>query len=362
MMRTPAMNLQLFAAGEKTEKATAKKKRDARKKGQVVQSRDLTTAVIFLAVMVTINMTTDYYTTRVIAFYRLVSDLMTETEGLFSFGNIIPLFQQAIEELIVLILPVLMVALATGLLLSFLQVGALFTTETLKFKLDKINPISGFKKLFSLRSLVELVKSLLKGGILVAVVLNYLFGRQGEILSVLDLSVAQIAALMWELLFGVGVRAAAVLLALAVLDYAYKVWQNEKDLRMSKKEIKDEYKESEGDPLLKSKIKEKQRQFAMSRMMQEVPEADVIITNPTHFAVAVRYDLARAQAPVVVAKGQDLVAMNIKKIGGENDVPIVENKPLARSLYDLCDLGDLVPPDLYEAVAEVLAYVYRLKN
>jgi flagellar biosynthetic protein FlhB len=175
-------------------------------------------------------------------------------------------------------------------------------------------------------------------------------------------SVVAIADFMWDVVFNIVIRCALLLLVLAIFDFAYKKWQDEKDLKMSRKEIKDEYKQSEGDPMLKSKIREKQRQLATSRMMQDVPKADVIITNPTHYAVGIKYDTARGVAPYVLAKGRDLVAKNIKKVAKEHDIPIVENKPLAQALYKEIDIGDFIPPNLYEAVAEVLAYVYKLKN
>ena len=175
-------------------------------------------------------------------------------------------------------------------------------------------------------------------------------------------SVAAIADFMWDVVFNIVVRCALLLFILAIFDFAYKKWQDEKDLKMSRKEIKDEYKQSEGDPMLKSKIREKQRQLATSRMMEDVPKADVIITNPTHYAVGIKYDNSRGDAPYVLAKGRDLVAKNIKKVAKENDVPIVENKPLAQALYKEIEIGDFIPPNLYEAVAEVLAYVYKLKN
>lgn len=178
----------------------------------------------------------------------------------------------------------------------------------------------------------------------------------------LELDFGSIVEEMWTLTFGVVIRCSVLLFVIAVFDFAFKKWKNKKELMMSKQEIKEEYKQSEGDPQLKAKIKEKQRSMAMSRMMQEVPKADVIITNPTHFAVALRYDPALGDAPLVTAKGQDLIAQNIKRIATENDVPIVENKPLAQTLYKSVEIGSRIPTDLFEAVAEVLAYVYSLKK
>jgi flagellar biosynthetic protein FlhB len=266
------------------------------------------------------------------------------------------------ETILLTSLPLMLVALVAGVTMAYLQVGVLFTLKPIQPKLDKINPINGFKRLFSIRSLVELLKSVLKATLLLYITGSYIVARQNELLTVFSLSITQIVGLMWDIVFNLMLRAVMVLLLLAVLDYAYKRWQNEKDMMMSKQEIKDEYKMTEGDPQLKGKIKQKQREISMGRMMQEVPGADVIITNPTHYAVAVQYDPDRADAPKVIAKGKNLIAKNIKKIAEENDIPIVENKPLARALYAEVELGAFIPANLYHAVAEVLAYVYKLKK
>lgn len=259
-------------------------------------------------------------------------------------------------------MPFLMIALVTGLLLSYMQVGFLFTVETLKFKLDKINPISGFKRLFSIRSLVELAKSVFKATLILAVTYSYLKNNSLLIVNIINLSIPNMIAIMWDLTYGVVIRSSIILFTIAIFDYAYKKWQDRKDTMMSKQEIKEEYKQTEGDPLLKSKIKEKQRQMAMSRMMQDVPKADVIITNPTHYAIAVLYDQNIDISPRILAKGRDLIANNIKLKAKEFDIPIVENKPLARGLYKNVEIGESLPADYFEAVAEVLAYVYGLRK
>ena len=305
-------DLQQF--GEKTEKATPKKKRDARKKGQVVQSKDLTSSIQILVVFTVLNFLLRYIANTVVNFYNVVMNFITFGDSYFTLPGISSLLGEMLLIILKGSLPLLLVALATGLMLSYMQVGFLFTTETLKWKLDKINPIEGFKRLFSLKSLFELVKSVLKATLILIFAFNYLSSKR----------------IMWDLTYGVVLRSCIVLILLGIFDYVYKRWQNSKDLKMSKQDIKDEYKQSEGDPQLKGKIKEKQRQMAMSRMMQDVPSADVIITNPTHFAVAIKYDVSKNPSPFVVAKGRDLIAQNIKKIAKENKVEIVENKPLAR--------------------------------
>jgi len=241
-------------------------------------------------------------------------------------------------------------------------VGFLFTTETLKLKLDRINPLSGFKRMFSARSLVELTKSSSKAAVMIYITYAYLKDKQSLLVNLFDMDPWLMGAAMWRTVFDIVLRNAVFLIVVALFDYLYARYEHNKQLKMSKQEIKEEYKQTEGDPLIKSKIKERQRQMSMQRMMQDIPKADVVITNPTHFAVAVVYDGSRDAAPRVVAKGQDLIALNIRKIAESNGVPIVENKPLARAIFKAVQIGEYVPPDLYQAVAEVLAYVYNLRK
>ncbi|MBQ1336673.1 MAG: flagellar biosynthesis protein FlhB, partial [Selenomonadaceae bacterium] len=259
------------------------------------------------------------------------------------------------------VFPIMISIMLIGLAINFFQVGLNFNTESIGFKLDKLNPINGFGRIYSKRTLVELVKSIFKIIVIGFFLYNYLkdeipFMPQ-FIYYDLGTSLQEISKILFAMVFQV----IAVIIIMAVLDYAYQKWQTTQDLKMTKQEVKDEMKQSEGDPQIKGKIRQKQRQMAMSRMMQEVPKADVIVTNPTHFAVALQYHQGMT-APLVVAKGQDLVAQKIKDAAREHDVPIVENKPLARALFFSVEIGDIVPPELYQAVAEVLAYVYRLKH
>ncbi len=355
------MNLQYFA-GEKTEKATTKKKQDARKKGQVVTSKDLTSVSGLLAVVVAINALGGYISSQIAGVFNWIMSLSANPKALEESQFIMSIMGEIFIQILTISIPLLGVALLVGFSITFLQVGPLFSTEAIQPKLDKINPISGFKRMFSIRSLVELVKSLSKAGLLIYVAITYVISRMDALIKSMQLELGQIFSLLWDIGFNILIRCIAVLFVLAIGDYAYKYWQNERDLRMSKQEIKDEYKMVEGDPQLKGKIKEKQRQMAMGRMMQEVPGADVVITNPTHFAVAITYDADLGSSPKVVAKGQDLIAANIKRIAGDHDVPVIENKPLARALYADVEIGDFIPEVLYHAVAEVLAYVYNLKK
>lgn len=354
-------NLQLFSE-EKTEQPTSKKIRDARQKGQVAKSKDLAAAVGLLAVFFTLAQYGSYMVEQLFGFFYRTADLMVSPEAFFVKGDIKNYFNETLFFILRLALPLLGVALVAGLLTNYAQVGFLFSLETIQPKLSKINPLKGLKNMFSMKSIVELVKSVTKSALLLYVAISYVKQHLKELILVLELQPKQTVLIMWNIAYGLVIRCAIFLFIIAVFDFAYQKWKNNKDLMMSKQEIKDEYKQSEGDPQLKAKIKEKQRAFAMSRMMQEVPKADVIITNPTHFAVALKYDQSVGTAPLVLAKGQDLIAQNIKKIAGEHEIPIVENKPLAQTLYKTVEIGEFIPTELYEAVAEVLAYVYNLKQ
>ncbi len=355
-------DLQLFSE-EKTEKATPKKKRDSRQKGQVVSSKDLSSSFALLVVFVFLNFFKGTIVDRMSIFMtQLYSGTSGDLDVLFEPRNVMGLMYETGMLIMNIVIPIALVALAIGLLVTYMQVGVLFTLEPIKMKLDKISPIKGFKRLFSVRSLVELVKAVTKGAMLLYVAFSYILDKINMFYASVNYTLEGIAYLLWEITYNIVLRCALLLFVIGVFDYIYKKWQDNKDSMMTKQEIKDEYKQSEGDPLLKAKIKEKQRQISMSRMMQDVPKADVIITNPTHYAVAIQYDSARGDAPFVVAKGKNLVAANIKRVATENEVPIVENKPLARALHAQVEIGEFIPPDLYEATAEVLAYVFRMKK
>jgi flagellar biosynthetic protein FlhB len=242
------------------------------------------------------------------------------------------------------------------------QVGFQFTTEPLLFKPGKLNPIKGFKRMFSSKSLFNLLKSCVKVLIVGFIAYSFINGKLGELTVLLGANVKMIERRGFEMLFDLAFRICAAILGLAVVDYFWQWRQYEKELKMTKQEVKEEYKQMEGDPKIKAKIKEKQRKISMQRMMSDVPKADVVITNPTHYAVAVRYDLSVADAPVVLAKGRGYVALRIRKLAEAGKVPVVENKPLARALFDTVGVGEIIPVELYRAVAEVLAFVYNMKN
>lgn len=358
------LNLQLFAqsAGDKTEKATPKKRKDARKKGQVLQSREINSALVLMLVFVTLRIFGSHMYNEILQYTRKVLTEYPKIEDMFMPDILVKVFVDSVTVFLKVTAPVLAVALLTGLVAGYAQVGFLFTLETLAPKFSRINPFSGLKRIFSPRGAVEMAKAILKITIIGYVAYSYLNGQADSIVKMMDMDVIRIAAMIGTVSINVAIRICIVLIILSLFDYAYQWWEYEKNLKMTKQEVKEEYKQTEGNPEIKSKIKQKQRQMSMRRMMQEVPKADVVITNPTHFACAIKYDAGVTDAPVLVAKGQDYIAMRIKEVAKESKVEIVENKALARTIYDTVDIGKAIPPELYQAVAEILAFVYSLKG
>nr|WP_237690682.1 flagellar biosynthesis protein FlhB [Paenibacillus caui] len=353
------LDLQLFAE-EKTEKATPKKRQEARKKGQVAKSNEIPGALVLLSSFLALMMFGGFYKERLVALFkdfflhRLTSEITME--------NVINLFGSAAIQIAIMLAPIFAVVIIMALLSNYIQVGFLLTGEPLKLKFSKIDPIKGFKNIVSMRSLVEMLKSIFKLLVIAVVVYTTISGAQSEISKMGHMAVERTFSYTAKLTMELGLKIGAALLILAAADYMYQRYSHSKSLRMSKQDIKDEYKKMEGDPLIKGKIRERQRRMALQRMMQEIPKADVIITNPTHFAVALKYDGNEMDAPQVIAKGQDYVALRIKDIAKEHGVITMENKPLARALFHRTEIGDSIPADLFQAVAEVLAYVYKLKG
>ena len=355
--RAFVFDLQRFA-GEKTEEPTSKKRADARKKGQVARSQELNSGFVLLVGFFGLKLLWDSIYVSIATYTTYVFTNLNQTVDT---ENILRIFIGMVMILAKTAFPIMIFIMLIGLVINFFQVGLNFNTESIEFNLDKLNPINGFGRIFSKRSLVELVKSFFK--ILVIGFFLYRFIHE-QILAMpqfmfFDLTTS--LTLVAEIIFRMAFIVIGVIMIMAVMDYGYQKWQTTQDLKMTKQEVKDEMKQTEGDPQIKGKIRQKQRQMAMARMMKEVPKADVIITNPTHYAVALSYEQGMV-APTVIAKGQDLVAQRIKEIGREARVPIIENKPLARTLFAAVQVGDSVPQELYQAVAEVLAYVYRLKH
>lgn len=354
-------DLQLFSE-EKTEQPTPKKLREAREKGQIAQSKEFNGAASLLAVFFAFSMMSGFYIENLGGYFVRVIEQIPQAESLYSSETVHAFFGDALMFILRVSLPLLAIALLTGLVASYAQVGFLFTLEPIKPKFSKLDPIKGLKNVISSRALIELFKSVFKAVLILFVAVDVVRGRLTEISYALQMDLTQIVVLMWSIIYNIVIRCSVVLFLIAVIDYEFKRRKNKKELMMTKQEIKQEYKQSEGDPQLKGKIKEKQRAISMSRMMQQVPKADVIITNPTHYAVAIKYDPALGDAPIVIAKGQDLVAQNIKRVAEEHKVPLVENKEIARAMYFTLEIGERIPPELYEAVAEILAYVYSLKK
>lgn len=357
------LDLQCFAgdsSGEKTEKATPKKKQDARKDGNVFQSKEINTATtLLLAVMMIGFLGTKIYT-NLGSYTEKIYNTMLNPDIFNDPNNVHKLMYGLIATIVINIVPILGAVAIAGVIIGYLQVGFIITP--IKFKFSKLNPINGFKNMFSMKSLFEMLKSVLKISIISWVVYDYIKDEMPNIFKFYNYTMQQILAYVSTVTYNIAIRVCVALFIISVLDFAFQKYQYEKNLKMTKQEIKEEYKQSEGDPQIKSKIKQKQREIAMRRMMQDVPDADVVITNPTHFAIAIKYDSKKFRAPYVLAKGQDLMAQKIKKVAGESEIPIIENKPLARLLYKEVEIGQEVPQDLYQAVAEILAYVYNLKK
>jgi len=353
------LDLQLFSQ-EKTEEATPKKKDEARKKGQIARSADLPGSLILIFIFMSFIMMGGYFKKHIMMLFGnlfedwLLMDLTT--------ANVMSLFTDVTIEMMLILLPIFAVTVLVGVLGNIVQYGFLLTGDPLKMKLSKLNPINGFKQIFSAKTVVEFLKSVLKLLIVAVLVYMTISKEWNRILILASLPIQQIFSFTAGLTVKLGIEIGVVLTVLALADFFYQRYEHNKSLKMSKQDIKDEYKKSEGDPIIKSRIRERQRKMAMQRMMQEVPKADVIITNPTHFAIALKYDATKMEAPKIIAKGMDHVALRIREIAKENGVVTMENKPLARALYERAEIGDVIPPDLFQAVAEVLAYVYKMKG
>ena len=352
-------DLQLFA-GEKTEEATPKRKQEARNKGQVAKSVEINSAVIMLGAFYFLSQRGGYMVDSMLVIMRR---MFTE----FSLRNLTvesvnTLTITLIIEFLKIVMPFMLMIALIGVLVNYFQVGYMFNPSLLMPDIKKINPLSGFSRIFfSKTPLVNLAKSLIKVFVIGYFIVSFLEKQIFILPTMAGNDIENGMVFFGNLIIDLGYRVAGAMLIIAAFDYYYQWYSHREGLMMSKQEIKEEYKQTEGNPQIKSKIRQKQREMAMRRMMQEVPKADVVVTNPTHFAVALKYEEGM-QAPMLVAKGQDAVALRIKEIAGENNVTIVENKSLARAIYQTVEIGSYIPYELYQAVAEVLAYVYKLKR
>lgn len=344
---------------EKTEKATPKRRQDAREKGNVPKSQELPSAAVLMAGLLTLSFTAAYMWRNLTEMARLA--LSQAGQISLSQGDSSGFILYALKNAALTVAPIMVVVFIVAILANVAQFGFLFSQKALQPKFDKLNPIKGMKKFFSLRIIVDTFKSIFK---LLAVGLVAWLTVEDEMATLATLAawpVEEIITYILTICFEIFLKCALVILALAFADWAYQKYEYEKNLKMSKQEVKDEFKQREGDPMVKSRIRSIQRQLANQRMMEAVPDADVVVTNPTHLAVALLYRAEVMNAPQIVAKGADRIAERIKAMAAENDIPVVEEKPLAQALFKL-EIGQFVPEELFQAVAHVLAYVYQLKG
>lgn len=359
------MNLQFFAdsAADKTEEPTSKKLQDARKEGQVAKSQELVNGAMLFTLFIAIKLFGGYMANSFIrVFYRNYGYISTYAVQNPELGNLTGMFRRAMLDVLLMTLPVFAFGIVVAFALNIFQVKWKVTTKPLKPKLSRLNPISGFKKIFSMSKLFELVKAIAKIVVIFWVAYSTVMNEIENIKILYELELISAVLYISDFVINMGIKISAVYLLIGFADFMYQKFKFKKDMKMSKQEVKDEYKQQEGDPQVKGKIKSKMRETSMRRMMQNMPDADVVITNPTHFACAIKYDKEKASAPVLIAKGADHLAQKLKEVAKEYDVPIVENKPLARMLYYNVEVDAEIPQELYQMTAEVLAYVYQLKN
>lgn len=347
-----------IASDEKTEEATPKRKSDARKKGQIARSKDVGLAITFIATILVIVILSD---TVVDSFKKNIIYFLSEAGSIeLTNGTVKGLTSLVLSKMATTLLPIVLPIMLAGVAASLLQSGFLIVKDAIKPSLGKLNPISGFKNMFSKRSAIELIKNLISISIIVYMAYSYVKDNFYKILNIGNLYLPTMGVEVKSLLLGIFYRIAIFVVALAAIDYLVQILMHRKEMRMTKEEVKEEYKQMEGDPQIKSKIKQKQREMSRRRMIDSVGDATVVITNPTHLAVAIKYEEGNMEAPQVVAKGADLLAMKIKEKARESDVPIIENKPLARMIYEQVEIDKYIPQDMYQAVAEILAMVYKL--
>ena len=363
-------NLQWFAkdgeGGEKTEPATAKKLREAREDGKVAKSKELTAAfdliVLFLVLKVFISMIGEGFLEVFYYVYNLIPDFVDINAADFSEQAVASFFIPVAVQMLKIVAPFFLFGFAVTILVSILQVGWKATTKPMQPKLDRFNPINGFKRIFSKDSVFELLKSILKIGVIIYVAYTSIRDKADTIFLLYDIPLNQAIALCGDVIINAGFKISLVYLVVGIADFIYQKYRFSEEMKMTKQEVKDEYKNTEGNPEIKGRQRQRMRDASRRRMMQDVPKADVVITNPTHFAVAIKYEPEVNRAPVVLAKGEDYLAQKIKESAREHNIEIVENKPLARMLYANVEVGNEIPPELYQAVAEILAMVYNTRQ
>lgn len=344
---------------DKTEQPTPKKREDARKKGQVAKSRDISSVAVLMAGLGALYLFGGYMHSHITDMMKHVFSLDPSAWGVNELGA---LGGEIVFEFFAILAPVLVCVFLAGLAANAAQVGLYFSWEAAAPKFSKVNPISGLGRLFSKQSLVELAKSLAKLAVVGFVAFLTVKGEMDNLILLGQTETANILIYVLMISLKLFLRVGMIMVFIAALDYAFQKWNHEQQLKMTRQEVKDEYKQTDGDPMVKARIRRIQMEAARRRMMEEVPKADVIVTNPIHLAVAIKYDAMGMEAPKILAKGAGKVAEKIKEIARKHEVPIVENKELARALFKAVNIGDFIPVALYQAVAEVLAYVYGLKQ
>ena len=363
-------DLQWFAkdgpGGEKTEPATAKKLREAREDGKVVKSKELTAAfdliILFLVLKIFVSFVGNRLMNSFVDIYGRIPDFVRENAVDVTEKSVAALMSDALIQILIVCVPFFAFGFVVTALISVIQVGWKVTGKPLQPKFDKFNPINGFKRIFSKDSIFELVKSILKIFVIVYVAYTSIRGHAQDIFILYEIPLMQAIMLCGTVIINAGLKISLVYLVIGLADFIYQKYRFNEDMKMTKQEVKDEFKNTEGNPEIKGRQRQRMREASRRRMMQDVPKADVVITNPTHFAVAIKYDAEKSKAPVVLAKGEDYLAQKIKEAAREHHIEIVENKPLARMLYANVDIGQEIPPELYQAVAEILAMVYNMRE
>ena len=360
-------NLQFFAkegpGGEKTEDATTKKLDDARKEGQVAKSMDLNSAILLLVLFLCLRVFGGYMYQSFVEMFTFVYGKIGEfAAGGITLNQAASFLNFGLTRILLIALPIFVLGFVGAVLINVVQVKWQVTGKPLMPKLSKISPKSGFKRIFSKDKVFELIKTLAKLFVLFYVVYSALQDQWGLIVNIYDMELIPAIMLIVETVLSVALDIAIVYFIIAMIDYMYQKRKFKNDMKMTKQEVKEEFKQTEGDPQIKGQIKRRMQEASRRRMMQSLPEADVVITNPTHLAVAIKYDKEVSDAPIVLAKGADYLAMKIKEVATDYHIEIVENKPVARMLYHNVEIGEQIPPELYQMVAEILAYVYGLQG
>lgn len=361
------LNLQFFAkdgpGGEKTEPATSKKLEDVRKEGQVAKSKEIITAVSLMSLFIIIKIYVGSMGEKFIhlfgEFYEVFDKIVASSRTGLPMNLAAGTVQNMMVDVINITMPIFLVAVVISLLGNTLQQQWMITAKPMKPRLGKLSPLSGFKRLFSMKQVVELLKSIAMILVIGIVVYTTIKDKMNLLLTFYDVTLYTALGAIGDIVISLGIKISAVFLVIGFVDLVYQRHKFKTDNKMTKQEVKDEYKNSEGDPQVKGQIRRKMQEISRRRMMQQLPEADVVITNPTHFAVALKYEPNEGRAPVVIAKGADYLAFQIREKAKEYQIEIVENKPLARILYHNVDIGMEIPPELYQAVAEILASVLQ---